>query len=304
MDRQISTVIDAQKCIGCGRCVVTCPAQAFTLAAGKSVVSGQRCILCGHCLAVCPTGAASVPAMGPGAGAVSMRGFALDRSSLAPGDFDAAHLARLMGSRRSCRDFAPQPVDRSLLEDLAAFGRLAPSASNYQPWAFTLLATRPAVERLVDEVATAFAAVNRLAQNPAARALMALLGRRQLADYRRDYLESMLERVGLWRGRRVDRFFYGAPAAMVISAADEGGMPAADCLLAGQNVMLAAHALGLGSCFIGFAVSALARRPKAKAALGLPAAETAHVVLALGYCREKFISQAGRLSRPVRWVER
>ena len=45
--------------------------------------------------------------------------------------------------------------------------------------------------------------------------------------------------------------FYQAPVLIVISANQQGPWIETDCALAAQNLMLAAHANGLGSCWIG-----------------------------------------------------
>lgn len=42
----------------------------------------------------------------------------------------------LVASRYSCRDYAPEPVDSSLIEAVVEAARLAPSAVNRQPWTF------------------------------------------------------------------------------------------------------------------------------------------------------------------------
>jgi len=56
----------------------------------------------------------------------------------------------------------------------------------------------------------------------------------------------------------------------VICAKHTGPFAAADCWLAAENLMLAACALGLGTCCIGSAVPAL-NSPAIKSELGIPA---------------------------------
>ena len=62
--------------------------------------------------------------------------------------------------------------------------------------------------------------------------------------------------------------FYHAPALILISAVADRPGAIEDCALAAQNLMLAAVAHGLGSCWIGLAQPWL-RLPEGKAALGL-----------------------------------
>jgi nitroreductase len=64
--------------------------------------------------------------------------------------------------------------------------------------------------------------------------------------------------------------FYDAGMLIVICAQPLGSFGVADCWLAAENLMLAACAVGLGTCCIGFAVQML-NRPEVKAELGIPA---------------------------------
>ena len=46
-------VIDAAKCVGCGKCVKDCVASALYLSGGKAKLR-EGCIECGHCNSRCP----------------------------------------------------------------------------------------------------------------------------------------------------------------------------------------------------------------------------------------------------------
>ena len=63
--------------------------------------------------------------------------------------------------------------------------------------------------------------------------------------------------------------FYNAGTLIVICAKATGLFVVADCWLAAQNLMLAAYAMGLGTCVIGSAVSGL-NTPQIKDELGIP----------------------------------
>jgi nitroreductase len=57
----------------------------------------------------------------------------------------------------------------------------------------------------------------------------------------------------------------------LIAAIAEAPWFVEDCSLAAENLMLAAHAAGLGTCWIGFAQSFL-NTPNGKALIGIPGA--------------------------------
>jgi nitroreductase len=75
--------------------------------------------------------------------------------------------------------------------------------------------------------------------------------------------------------------FYNAGTLIVIYSKLQGSFVVADCWLAAENLLLAAYAQGLGTCVIGFAVSAL-NTPEWKAELKIPAEMTAIAPMIVG----------------------
>ncbi|MFH1020270.1 MAG: nitroreductase family protein [Pseudomonadota bacterium] len=283
--------IDQEKCTGCGLCLTVCPDQTLSLLRGKAVVSGERCMACAHCRAICPSQAITVPGLAP---EPVFHAFAADNRYLPPGEGDAPQLVRLMLSRRSCRNYKDRILAPQLLEDLVRIGAAAPSGTNSQGWTFTILPHRPAVETLGNLVAAYFAKLNRQAANPVLRTLLRLVGKPALANYYHRYHRTIAQGLREWAEQGQDRLFHGAPAAIIVGSRPGVSCPKEDALLATQNILLAAHTLGLGSCLIGFAVAAMAKAPKIQQALGIPAEEAIHAVIALGYPAEPYQRFTGR----------
>lgn len=153
-------------------------------------------------------------------------------------------LMEAMAGRRAVRDFLPEAVQRDVLMELLQAASEAPSHLNQQPWAFSL----------TDQSAK----VAELSQ----RAKRHLLG-------------SMHARSPFYPQRKLLReethaLFYNAPALIVVCATQRGTLADAACSMAAYSIMLAAHAIGLGSCWVGTALPWL-DSPDGRDALGIPA---------------------------------
>lgn len=147
-------------------------------------------------------------------------------------------------TRRAVRAYRAQPVDRATLRRLIGAAIQAPSAVNAQPWRFTVVEDRVLLGRISRE------SKERMLGDPP-RGLSADHFRAHLVDPAFD-------------------IFYAAPALVVVSSVTDDHWAVVNCALAAQNLMLAACAEGLGSCWIGFAEGWL-RTEEGRRALSLPA---------------------------------
>jgi nitroreductase len=144
--------------------------------------------------------------------------------------------------RHSTRDYTDQALDQPALRRLIDAAIQAPSAVNLQPWTFTVVRDQSLLDRISHD-----AKAHMLATMP--------------VNAQSSHFRSML-------GDAAYHIFYHAPALILISATAPGQWIVEDCALAAENLMLAAHGDGLGSCWIGFAQSFL-NTPQGRNMLGL-----------------------------------
>jgi nitroreductase len=146
-------------------------------------------------------------------------------------------------SRRAVRDYREESLADNVSASLIDAAIWAPSGVNLQPWSFVV----------VHEAATLAAFSEK------AKAL--LLG--SAADH--PELASLRHLLA----SPTFNIFYNAPALIVICATSADEMALKDCCLAAENLMLAATAAGLGTCWIGLSEAWL-NTDEGKAALGIP----------------------------------
>ena len=102
-------------------------------------------------------------------------------------DRRAAEFYELMNSRRSVRDFAPDPVPRELIERAILTASTSPSGAHRQPWTFVAVCD-PEIKRRVREAAEAEERENYLGGRmpPEWREAVAPLG----TDWHKPFLET------------------------------------------------------------------------------------------------------------------
>lgn len=147
-------------------------------------------------------------------------------------------LLELIRTRRSIRRYETRPVPPALVDQLLEVAIWAPSAHNRQPWRFVVI-DGDATKR---QLAAAMGA--RLRQDLAADgAPPQVVARDADRSYARITAAPLLILVCL---TMADMDAY--PDAR--RAANESMMAAQSAAMAGQNLLLAAHALGLGACWL------------------------------------------------------
>jgi len=170
-------------------------------------------------------------------------------------------LFALVESRSSVRRYAERPVPDETILSIIESARKAPSAENTQPWRFVVVKDPQARQKLSR---ACFSGIYRPTQFAAqAPVIVALCADRS----------AFLERAG----EIIQRIaFYQL-----------------DCGIAGEHLVLAAAALGLGTCWIGWF-----DRRKAKKVLGVPAHGEVVSLIAMGYPAEGTVPRQ-KVRRPL-----
>ena len=154
-------------------------------------------------------------------------------------------------SRRSIRKYLDKPVEHEKLEVVVRAGINAPSGMNAQPW----------VVRVVED-------------------------QKLIADVNEVYKQANAEQVK--RDKDFKNMFRNAPTLICVCTPANGGD--LDAGLLGENMMLAAQAIGLGTCCLGGPVRWLNSTAGAKFfidRLEIPEGYRLNYILAIGYPDEQ-----------------
>ena len=187
-------------------------------------------------------------------------------------------------TRRSTRRMKPGLPPREMIQRVIEAGRAAPSGSNSQTTHMIVITDRKALDELAAIVQEAFAAME--------------VGPDAYVSLRNSVSASK-------KGGYV--FHYGAPVLIVTANRKGYGNAIADSACALENMMIAANALDLGSCWINqlhwLDEDAHVRGYLEK--LGLKADETVTggLILGYGYDGQPVRSELKRTGNPVTWIE-
>lgn len=162
-----------------------------------------------------------------------------------------------MHTRRSIRAYQAEPIARDLVEEIlwATVQAPTPPVSGAEAWALCVIEGRERLERYGQRA-------------------------KQYA-----FEHQPAERPWEWTVRPGFKVFWGAPLLVLLCSRHGNPEAPFDCCRAGQNLLLAAHAKGLGSCWVGAPLPWLSDA-KTQQELGVPEGFAPSVAITLGYPTE------------------
>jgi nitroreductase len=151
-------------------------------------------------------------------------------------------------NRRSIRKYLDKPVEHEKLEIIADCAINAPSGSNRQPWQVRIIENQELLAQ-INEV----------------------------------FMKENAPQIK--RDKNFKNLFRNAPNIIIVCTPTKGGGQI-DAGMLGQNIMLAAQSLGLGTCCLGGIVRFVSSNPKTeffRDELNIPADYSINYIIAIGY---------------------
>lgn len=250
--------IDADKCIACSKCIDDCPNSYLFLESDEVHTSQKGCMECGHCYAICPQGA------------ITMTNYdSIDEEVVLMSEIDPDTLLNAMKSRRTIRQFKPEPVEEEKIEKILEAGRYSPTGANRQMVSYTILGSK---QREAEEICLS----------------LFRKGKKFGSTF-----ASYLKRIEI----DDDFFFKGAPLVIVVSSKST-----VDAGLASSYMEIMAESLGLGVLYSGFFVACCKMSRKLKKLLELERGYDVVTCMVIGYPDVKYKRIAPRKDLKVKKI--
>ena len=315
--------IDPTLCTRCGLCWETCPTAGFAwkrreipTPVGYGGLT-QACINCGNCIAVCPSGA------------IRMKGAYEVRSgrykSLLKGEMrypsplnqnetreytayekNLTSVERIIFTRRSHRLFKEKAVPEELISRILEAGRFAPSAGNCQPYKAIVITNRNTIKEIEKRslpflrLTKNFYLKGSERRNTWKKIIFTLLSWIMVNKLDPRPMAA-LEKSDQLKGG----FYFNAPAVILILKDKRGiSNPDLDAGIYAQNIVLSAHSLGLGTCYISMPIVPL-NLPLLRGfrqRIGIVYPYVAVTSIAVGYPKIPIDRAIKRDSPPVKWL--
>lgn len=206
--------------------------------------------------------------------------------------------------RRSVRLYKKEQVPEFMIQRILEAGRFAPSAGNGQPWKFVVLRDAEIVGGITETTIK----ICRLFKTLIDYRIPGKRWRLPIAKFSIKLKAAELHPVPFGAITLIADgklgLYHGAPTVIMIFKDVRGiSNPDLDCGIAGQNMALTAHSMGLGTCWVSFAKLAFQYTGKWNKRLGIQYPYKFISSLAIGWPAGEPDGIVARPTHAVDWYE-
>jgi nitroreductase len=204
-------------------------------------------------------------------------------------------------SRRSIRHYKSDPVPKDLIDELLDVARYSPTASNLQNVCYTIVTDRHTLDEVAKRLFGFGDSINKVfVSRPVQIASLWFKDTGPIRTLRRysNRWSHFKEQVA----SGIDLVFHKAPILLLIHAPKGQNLAMDNCMIAAGTVANYAHALGLGTCFIGILTTAMRLDRSLYRRFQIPEGHRVYAALTLGYPAIAHPYHVVRKAAEVRWM--
>jgi len=212
---------------------------------------------------------------------------------------------KVIMERRSIRAFKQEPLPDNLIRRILEAGRFAPSAGNCQPWKFVVI-TDPGIIAEMEKETVRLTKLCMWFMDYERNGFRKIF-LKPLVKILARLLPNMLHPIPFNLLQRIAAdavpVYHNAPAIILILVDKRGvGTPLLDAGICGQNMVISAHSLGVGTCWIGM-ITMLMKLPKWKKLFGVNYPYTLDDCLIMGWPKGRYDGEVDREQQVVEWID-
>jgi len=193
-------------------------------------------------------------------------------------EMNAVSVIEAIKTRRSIRSFKDDKVPYELLKEIVDAARYAPSGGNIQPWVFIIIRDAETKKK-----------VHTIVRERTLRYLGSPEGQGELEKYGEDVFLKYMEAI---KSGRFQEHIIKAPILIAVFGDTKSPYYIHDCCTATENLILAAHSLGLGSCWIDHGIGDNMAEDQIRKLLKVPENYKIVSLIAIGFAAETPKSRA------------
>lgn len=271
--------INSKTCKKCNLCIEVCPKIIYKQN-GKEIPIVQnedKCIECGHCLAICPVDA------------IEFKNFSQGKIS---GNIEkkALNIESFLASLRSVRKYKDKPVEEKIFNEILEIANYSPCASNWRNVSYMIISDRKKIDNLESMVINHFKSLLKLL-NPLTRKVLPVFSK-PLFGYLKKMIPTFNDLIEKHKNGQ-HPIFYNAPSIVILMAPKVNPMSKDNVDAQMHYLRLAAHAKGIGTCIIGYAISSHKYLEKE---LNIDKENQIFGVITIGYPKHDFVKMIFRNS--------
>ena len=286
--------IDIDNCTKCKECVKDCVANLFYFDQNllRLVDSFEdNCIECGHCEAVCPVNVIQLKFHKEGE---------LEHSSIKEGVPKYNSFLNLVLNRRSIRRFKEKAIPKDLIENLLKIGRYSPTGSNSENVYYTVVQDKAIVAAISKHITSKMIKFTNALEDQQGRTFL----KKSMPEEEFNQAVENLPKTKRILGRLaqgVDFWCWNGELIVIHGDKTIGGITT-NGSLAAAHIMLAAEALGLGTCSLGYLTYFINESQTIRELLKIPKNHIVGYSLTMGYPDVKYKRIPARKPSRIQWL--